>query len=77
MGQCVATAMLLQAVRGDVAAARLIFDCTEGSKARLGPTDADGEPLVSPSLHIHFVDVECERQAQQSAEGQRPARREY
>ena len=59
--QVVAAAILLQSVRGDMGAARLLLDFTEKvNNTRIEvPVDDDGNPipLVAPSLNIVFTDT--------------------
>ena len=56
--QVVGAAMIRQASRGDVAAAKLILDATEKGTVRTDvPVDADGNPLPTPALNIIFTDT--------------------
>jgi hypothetical protein len=56
--QCVATALLLAAAGGDVAAAREIRECTEGRTRPFGfVDDGDGDtPGEHPCVNVVFID---------------------
>jgi hypothetical protein len=52
---CIAQSLIRAAVRGDIGAAKLIADSTEGTRSKLEFTDAEGDPLKLPTLEIYLV----------------------